>query len=167
MNARFDRWCRAAVDQIRYGPDRKDVYDELYAHLEDRYEAELDRWETPEEAMEATLNAMGSASELAPQLAAVHRPFWGYALTCTRWLIGFLLVLLSIDLVVFLGSNRKSDGYIPWYYENPGAPLVNVWEDGAGVFHIIGYYIALQNIAIFVFWLGIVQRLKRPNITPI
>ena len=82
--------------------------------------------------MEATLKAMGSASELAPQLAAVHRPFWGYVLTCTRWLICFLLVLLALDLVVFVGNNRKSDGYIPWYYENPGEPLVNIWEDGAG-----------------------------------
>ena len=59
MNTRFDWWCKTAVDQIRYGPDRKAVYDELYAHLEDRYDAELDRWETAEEAMEATLKAMG------------------------------------------------------------------------------------------------------------
>lgn len=132
MNSRFDWWCRAAVDQIRYGPDQKKVYDELYAHLEDRYEAELPRWETPEEAMEATLKAMGSASELAPQLAAVHRPFWGYVLTCTRWMIGFLLILLALDLVVFVGNNRKSDGYTPWYYENPGEPLVNIWVDGLG-----------------------------------
>lgn len=132
MNARFDWWCRAAVEQIRYGPDRQAVYAELYAHLEDRYEAELPRWETPEEAMEATLKAMGNAGELAPQLAAVHRPFWGYLLTCTRWLIGFLLVLLALDLVVFVGNNRGAETYTPWYYENPGEEMVRVWEDGEG-----------------------------------
>lgn len=132
MNSRFDWWCKTAVDQIRYGPDRKAVYDELHAHLEDRYEAELDRWETPEEAVEATLKAMGSATELAPQLAAVHRPFWGYLLSCTRWMIGFLLVLLAIDLVVFLGNNRGAETYVPWFYEHPGEELTNYWEDGAG-----------------------------------
>lgn len=132
MNARFDRWCRAAVDQIRYGPDRKHVYDELYAHLEDRYEAELDRWETPEEAMEATLKAMGSASELAPQLAAVHRPFWGYVLEITRCVLGCSLVFLALSVCGFFLYNRAHETYVPWFYQNPGEALVNVWEDGEG-----------------------------------
>ena len=132
MNARFDWWCKTAVDQIRYGPDRQAVYDELYAHLEDRYDAELDRWETPEEAMEATLKAMGSASELGPQLAAVHRPFWGYVLNVTRWMIRCALVLLVLDLLAFVWNNRPSDTRTPWFYERPGEEMIHYWEDGAG-----------------------------------
>lgn len=132
MNSRFDWWCRTAVDKIRYGPDKQAVYEELYAHLEDRYEAELDRWETPAEAMEATLKAMGNASELAPQLAAVHRPFWGYVLTLTQWLIGLCLILLTLSMVHFCRINHRAETYEHWYYENPGEKLVKVWEEGDG-----------------------------------
>lgn len=132
MNARFDWWCKTAVDQIRYSPDRKAVYEELYAHLEDRYEAELDLWETPEEAAEATLKAMGSASELAPQLAAVHRPFWGSVLTITRWMLLFGILVLGFVMVIFALSNRPSEQHVLWFYENPGEELVNVHEDGTG-----------------------------------
>ena len=32
----FMRWCAIAVAGIKYKPDRNRVYDELYAHLEDR-----------------------------------------------------------------------------------------------------------------------------------
>lgn len=132
MNARFDWWCKAAVDQIRYSPDRKTVYEELYAHLEDRYEAELDRWETPAEAEAAALKAMGNASELAPQLAAVHRPFWGYVLNVTRWILLFGILVLGFVLILFVLSNRRPEQHELWFYANPGEALVNPWEDGMG-----------------------------------
>ena len=35
----FARWCESAVSGIRFQPDRAKVYDELYAHLEDSFEA--------------------------------------------------------------------------------------------------------------------------------
>lgn len=132
MNTRFDWWCKTAVDQIRYGPDRKAVYEELYAHLEDRYEAELEHRETPEEAVDAALKAMGSAAELAPQLAAIHRPFWGYVLTVTRWMLRFGILVLAFVMIIFAMGHSPSEQHVSWFYQNPGEELVNKWEDGAG-----------------------------------
>ena len=132
MNGRFDWWCRTAVDLIRYGPDREEVYRELYAHLTDRYETELDRWEEPREAEEAVLRAMGSASELAPQLAAIHRPFWGYVLTLSRWVLWGLVVLAVVTGGAFLYYNAPGEAYVPWFYENPGELLRSVSADGTG-----------------------------------
>lgn len=132
MNKRFDWWCQTAVDQIRYWPDRDAVYAELYAHLEDLYDAGTDRGLTPEEAAEEALRAMGSASELAPVLGAIHRPWWGYLLFATQCLVWIGIIALCIPLFTFLRFNWPSNNETSWYYENPGQALVNVWEDGTG-----------------------------------
>lgn len=132
MNTRFDWWCKTAVDQIRYWPDRDAVYQELYAHLEDRYDAATDRGLTPEEAVEEALNSMGSASELAPVLGAIHRPYWGYILFATRCLKWIAVIAVALQLFAFFRYNTPSRGATHWYYENPGAEIVNVWADGTG-----------------------------------
>ena len=36
---RFEDWCNNAVSGIGFPPDREKVYRELYAHMEDRYDA--------------------------------------------------------------------------------------------------------------------------------
>lgn len=130
MNSSFDWWCRAAVDQIRYKPDREAVYQELYAHLEDLYDAATDRGLTPAEARDEALKAMGSASEIAPQLGAIHRPFLGYLLNVTRWIVYAASVLLLLQLFAFFRYNSPSQTRIPWYYENPGEELTIYSEDG-------------------------------------
>ena len=96
----FYYWCRDAVKKIKYTPDRKKVYAELYSHMQDRYDALIERGCTPAEAEEKTLQAMGSAEELAPQLAAIHRPFWGYTLTLTR-LIATAMIFLALGHGVY------------------------------------------------------------------
>lgn len=132
MSKRFDWWCRTAVDQIRYGPDRKEVYQELYAHLIDRYDAEIERFDEPGEAEEAVLRAMGDANELAVQLAAVHRPFWGYVLTLSRWVLRIAIGLVVLVAVLFLRYNYPTEPYENWYDARPGEPLVNEFEGGTG-----------------------------------
>ncbi len=131
MSKRFDWWCKTAVDQIRYGPDREEVYQELYAHLIDRYDMEIERCDEPREAEEAVLRAMGDANELAPMLAQVHRPFWGYVLTATRWAVRLGLGLVVLLTAAFLHYNWPQETYSYWFYENPGQPLVNKAEDGS------------------------------------
>lgn len=130
MNSRFDRWCTAAVEQIRWGPDREAVYQELYAHLEDHYDAAMDRGLSPEEAAREALHSMGSASELAPVLAAVHGPWLGYLLDLSRWLIYGLCAMLILQLIFFFRFQSPSQSRTPWYYENPGEPLTIYAEDG-------------------------------------
>ena len=47
---RFRRWCSLAVAGIRFKPDRQRVFDELYGHMEDRYEDLTAAGLSPEEA---------------------------------------------------------------------------------------------------------------------
>lgn len=133
----FDWWCKTAVSRIRYGPDCDAVYRELYAHLEDLYEDATDRGLTPSEAREEALRRMGSAAELAPQLGAIHRPWLGWLLDLTKWSICLACVALAIQLFAFIQNHSFSEGYIPWYYQNPGEPLTVYAEDGTWEAHRI------------------------------
>jgi hypothetical protein len=89
----FDWWCILATKKIKYRQDRQTVYGELYQHIEDRYLDFLEEGMDKEQAIKRTLEVMGSAAEIAPQLAAIHRPFWGYLYSLCKWgLIALLLV---------------------------------------------------------------------------
>lgn len=98
----FYYWCRDAVSKIKYTPDRDMVYTELYTHLEDRYESFLAKGLSAKEAEQKALAAMGDAKELAPQLAAIHKPHWAYAMHITRFLVGVLFCLTLAHGIVFL-----------------------------------------------------------------
>ena len=91
----FYYWCRDAVSKIHYWKDRNKVYAELYEHLEDRYETLLDKGYSEKEAEKMALDAMGSAEELAPQLAAIHKPHWAYAAIFTRF-VALVMICLCI-----------------------------------------------------------------------
>ena len=93
---RVEGWCEKAVSQIKYRPDREMVHRELKAHMEDRYDSYRERGMSEEEAEDRALEAMGSAEEIAPQLAAIHRPFWGYVLSVSRW----VLIVLACTMIV-------------------------------------------------------------------
>ena len=81
---KFKNWCDAAVSGIVFPPDREQVHGELLNHLYDHYDDLVEQGVDKATAEMMALNAMGSAAEIAPQLAAIHRPFWGYFLRCTR-----------------------------------------------------------------------------------
>lgn len=57
---------------------------ELLAHMEDHRDALMAQGLSQEDAASAALQEMGSAAEIAPQLAKIHRPFWGYVEYVTR-----------------------------------------------------------------------------------
>ena len=92
---RFDRWCSQAVSGIRFRPDQKEVYAELYAHMEDQYEELLDAGFPEKDAENEVAEAMGDPGETALQLERIHRPFWAYALRAARWCL-VLSVLLGL-----------------------------------------------------------------------
>ena len=89
----FTWWCETATTGIRYKPDRKAVSKELIGHLEDAYEDALAKGLSAQEAEQKALHSMGSAHELAPQLAVIYNPFWGYFLRVCKILLIALLVL--------------------------------------------------------------------------
>ena len=104
-------WCADATRLIKFPPDREAVQEELLAHLLDKQE-DLRQQGIPENQIEANaIASMGSAEEIAPQLAAIHRPFWGYAYrVCCVLLaltISFLFLYAAINANYLLDRLRK------------------------------------------------------------
>ena len=114
----FARWCETAVSGIRFKPDRAKVYDELYAHLEDRCSALTDAGLPEDEAVKQTLAAMGSAAEIAEQMEKIHRPFWGYTLRAVRWLlvIAAVLALFTVPRWIVNQGISTEDRMFPEVY---------------------------------------------------
>lgn len=117
------KWCIIATVQIRFPPDRKVVYAELEQHMHDHYDALIEQGISPEDATEMTLEAMGNASEVAKQLAAIHRPFWGYALRVCRIA---LIVMLCLSLLPIL--NYYSGLYLR---ERPSLQDFNIYSSAS------------------------------------
>lgn len=119
-NYKFETWCMKAIAQIRFPPDQDAVLKELYDHMEDHCDALMAQGLSREEAETQTLEAMGSAEEIAPQLAAIHRPFWGWCL----WISRIALVLL-LCAAVFAG--------VPYFrnlsYSGPNDMRLYVYEE--------------------------------------
>lgn len=103
------KWCYDATSLIRFRPDRKKVFKELYDHLEDRRDSLMEQGLSLEEANEKTLAAMGSATELAPELEAIHNPFWGYVLRGCKIALVVLLCLSILPCWNYFKSLNLKD----------------------------------------------------------
>ena len=114
-NYTFAKWCLEAVSQIKYTADRDEVYEELRAHLEDHRDALMEQGIPREEAEKRALEGMGSAKEIAPQLAAVHKPFWGYVYSImvrvTKVLVAFTCWMLLVMLIGQIDRAQTADAY--------------------------------------------------------
>lgn len=106
---KFFTWCRIAVKGIKYRPERDQVHKELYEHLEDRYESFRSRGWEQEEAVDKTIEAMGSAEDLAPQLAKIYNPFWPYMLLVSRIVLIILVVITIIPFALYLHEQFELD----------------------------------------------------------
>lgn len=105
----FEDWCDSAVSGIIFSPDQVTVYKELYAHLEDHYDFLRAQGVEPGDAEKQVVEAMGDPYVIAPQLAAIHKPFWAYFLRATRWLLIVMLILTCIPIGKFLLELDFSD----------------------------------------------------------
>lgn len=113
---KLENWCSRAVRQIRYPPDRNAVYAELYQHLEDRCESFTAKGIPEEEAKEMAVAAMGNPEEIAPQLAKIHRPFWGYCYSITKWVLIVAMAITLFPLLFHLFGVQS-------YFSNPDDTL--------------------------------------------
>lgn len=105
----FIRWCNIATCRIYYGPDRKVVFHELMEHLEDAYDAAIARDFSEEDAIQYALNSIGKATDVAAQLAAIHRPFWGFVIRGCQILLAILVVLSLLPIVQYVKDLRLED----------------------------------------------------------
>ena len=96
---KLENWCYEAVEKIKYRPDRDAVYAELLQHLDDRCESFIAQGMTKDEAVKKTVEVMGDAKGLAVQLAAIHRPFWGFAYSISKWLLIIIAVIMVVQLI--------------------------------------------------------------------
>ncbi len=80
-------WLREAVGGIKYPPDRRKVEKELYTHIMQRNRDFLKAGCTEREADEKACAVMGDPVEVRRDLAAIHRPFWGYTFLILRLLL--------------------------------------------------------------------------------
>ena len=111
---KFRRWCDKAVSGILFPPDREKVYRELMAHMEDHCDYLLEQGYDEETARQMTVDAMGDAYEIAPQLAEIHRPFWGRLLYATRSLLVIAAIVTVIPFFLFVRDNF----YLPPMWTN-------------------------------------------------
>lgn len=138
-NQTFYDWCREATEKIRYGPDREVVSKELRDHLEDKYDALIAKGLSPEEAEAQSIRAMGSAQEIAPQLAAIHRPWLGYLYSIARF-FGISTAIMAMALLVVFTWDRfftkiSCDNYESFaeYAEDFYKPDVSISVEGYGI----------------------------------
>ena len=108
-NYYFNQWCKKAVSGIIFPPDQVTVAEELFDHMMDHYEDLVAQGYDEITARDRTIEAMGDPYEIAPQLAALHRPFWGYFLRATRILLILLLLITVIPFISFLYKAEYSE----------------------------------------------------------
>ena len=153
---KFKNWCDAAVSGIIFPPDREQVHKELLDHIYDHYDNLVEQGLDAETAQMMALNAMGSAAEIAPQLAAIHRPFWGYLLRLTRIA---LIVALCAAILLTVGQVFRTSYHDFSEYNNldPFTDTVNEDSTYTRVFYAEpnqsvqsdGYTITLTQAAIW------------------
>lgn len=97
----FHSWCSRATAGIRTSPDRENTIQELFDHMEDLYQSLIEAGTEESEAVRQTIRTMGSAEDLAPLLAAVHRPFWGHLENFLRRAMIILLVITTFAFGLF------------------------------------------------------------------
>ncbi len=108
-NKAFEAWCQDATKEIRYPPDREPVRRELMGHLEDHRDAYIAEGISEEAATEQALAAMGGAEEIAPALGKLHRPFWGYFYSATKWIA---IILCAVVVYTVLSQFVRTATYI-------------------------------------------------------
>ena len=100
----FRRWCDKAVSGILFPPDRETVYRELMNHIEDHFDYLVEQGIDEPTARQMAVEAMGDALEIAPQLAEIHRPFWGKFLYATRAILIIAAIITVIPLFIYAGE---------------------------------------------------------------
>ena len=130
---RFERWCAAATDRIRFGPDRKEVYWELFAHMQDQYEELLAAGYAEGDAEKEAAAAMGDPEETAAQLEKVYRPFWGYALRAVRWCLFLAAALALLTVPRYIKGLELSDARFGEGF------FRETWDDGEGEQRLVWY----------------------------
>lgn len=140
LNLRFEAWCRKAVARIALPKDRIVAGRELKDHMEDRYQGFLDSGMDPKEAEQRTIEAMGSAEEVARQLGAAYQPFWHLIQQRTKRVLIVMLCVAAFFLACFIMTNAAVFlGYAKPVYERYDPYNDTAVSDGIGKIQRVFY----------------------------
>ena len=94
-----EEFIEAVCAKVRFAPARKQIADELRAHLEDRAAMLEEHGFPPEDAAARAAASMGDPAEIGAALDQEHSPLWGWAAVWTD--VARYLVLFLVGLMVF------------------------------------------------------------------
>ncbi|MGI6028025.1 MAG: permease prefix domain 1-containing protein [Candidatus Heteroscillospira sp.] len=91
---RFEDFCRSVLKSATRatGDEQAEISRELTAHMEDHYDALIERGVPPDEAVQRSVSEMGDPEELGRQLNATLNPFW--------LILGRLCVIASTLIII-------------------------------------------------------------------
>lgn len=136
------KWCREAIEQVRFKPDRDKIWDELIAHIVDHVDDLVDSGLTEAEAEAQAVEAMGDPVTIGKQLDAIHKPWLGWLWKASRWLV-LLLALTALALAqinwydLFYDSNLGRVDQEEFYHDTLSfagveeSQLQDVWAMGS------------------------------------
>ncbi len=159
-NKEFFRWCANAVRKIKYRRDRDEVHKELYAHLEDCYDAYIAKGFSHYEAEKKALCSMGDSDDIAVQLATIHRSILPYVLIVTRCIVAVLMVALLVQVFPYFSQLYISrdkimtecgyEPYIDTVCTKPGYEAQQIFcEERSAEIELDDYHIRIKNIALW------------------
>ena len=96
-----EEFIEAVCAQVRFTPARKQIADELRAHLEDRAAMLTEHGVPPGDAAARAAASMGDPAEIGTALDKEHSPLWGWAAELT----GVLGRVAAIALAVCLAGS--------------------------------------------------------------
>ncbi len=118
-------WLDTATKEIRFGPDRRRVRQELEDHILDRMEAAEARGLSGYEAEKAAVEAMGDPEPVARELGRLHQPWMGYLWRLSQVLLVVLALCIAATWSDFQDSRIGPD----WAPPEPPQDSPYVWQD--------------------------------------
>ena len=112
-----EEFIEAVCAQVRFSPARKQIADELRAHLEDRAAMLMEHGVVPEDAAARAAASMGDPAEIGAALDKEHSPFWGWTAELTGAFIGLTIALFLLFgwLGVFFLQEDFDGGFLTRY----------------------------------------------------
>lgn len=105
----IEQWCDDAVSYIRFPPDRPAVRQELFEHMEEKYDEYVQEGMLLADAERRVIKEMGDYRETGLLLQKIHKPYLGWIWRVTQWLFAIALILAFIGLGGWIDSLNISD----------------------------------------------------------
>ena len=91
-----EEFIEAVCAQVRFSPARKQIADELRAHLEDRAAMLTEHGVPPGDAAARAAASMGDPAEIGAALDKEHSSFWGWTAELAGVFIGLVIALFLL-----------------------------------------------------------------------